>query len=187
MLFQLLTAAEFYAVLDRLGQGHDRQTIPHTVGYYLDRTCHGSTLSKVVHSWVLARSNRRKAWDYWLEALESDVADVQGGTTGEGIRLGAMAGTVDLLQRAFTGLETRGDALGLDPYLPDALTGMRFRLRYRGHPEGEVTITHDRLTVGSSAQRAAVLVLRRATTSTDSTPAAAWTCRCTAAVRTTPE
>jgi trehalose/maltose hydrolase-like predicted phosphorylase len=160
MLFQLLPADEFYVVLDRLGYAHDRQTIPRTIGYYLDRTCHGSTLSKVVHSWVLARSNRRKAWDYWLEAMESDVDDVQGGTTGEGIHLGAMAGTVDLLERAFTGLETRGDALGLDPYLPDALTGMSFGLRYRGHPEVEVTITHDRLTVGGSAGRAAVLPLR---------------------------
>jgi trehalose/maltose hydrolase-like predicted phosphorylase len=160
MLFQLLTADQLYAVLDRLGYDHDRQTIPRTVGYYLDRTCHGSTLSKVVHSWVLARSNRRKSWDYWLAALESDVADVQGGTTGEGIHLGAMAGTIDLLQRAFTGLETRGDALGLDPCLPDGLAGLRFGVRYRDHPEVEVAITHDRLTVGGSSERAAVLALR---------------------------
>ena len=160
MLFQVLSADEFYAVLDRLGYVHDRGTIPRTIGYYLDRTCHGSTLSKVVHAWVLARGNRRKAWDYWLEALESDIADVQGGTTGEGIHLGAMAGTVDLLQRAFTGLETRGDALGLDPCLPDALAGMRFRLRYRGHPEVEVAITHSGVTVGGSARGAAVLRLR---------------------------
>jgi len=63
-------------------------------------------LSKMVHAWVLARGNRRKAWAYWLQALESDIADLQGGTTGEGIHLGARAGTVDRLQRAFTGLET---------------------------------------------------------------------------------
>lgn len=113
-----------------------------------------------MHSWVLARGSRRKAWDYWLEALESDIADGQNGTTGEGIHLGAMAGTVDLLQRAFTGLETRGDTLGLDPYLPDALTGMSFGLRYRGHPEVEVSIGHDTLTVGGSVLRAAVLPLR---------------------------
>jgi trehalose/maltose hydrolase-like predicted phosphorylase len=160
MLFQLLAADEFYAVLDRLGYPHDAQTIPRTTGYYLDRTSHGSTLSKVVHAWVLARTNRRKAWDYWLEALEGDIADGQGGTTGEGIHLGAMAGTVDLLQRAFTGLETRGDALGLDPCLPDQLRSMSFGLRYRGHPEVEVTITHERITVGGSARRAAVLPLR---------------------------
>src|SRR5687768_12091466 len=82
MLFQLLPADELYDVLDRLGYPHDRHTIPRTIEYYLDRTSHGSTLSKVVHSWVLARADRRKAWNYFLEALESDIADVQGGTTG---------------------------------------------------------------------------------------------------------
>jgi hypothetical protein len=71
-----------------------------------------------------------------------------------------MAGTVDLLQRAFTGLETRGDALRFGPCLPDALAGMRFLLRYRVYPEVEVTITHERLTLGGSAQQAAVLPFR---------------------------
>jgi len=160
MLFQLLTADELYGLLDRLGYPHDRRTIPRTIAYYLDRTSHGSTLSTVVHSWVLARGDRRKAWDYFLQALESDIADVQGGTTGEGIHLGAMAGTVDLLQRGFTGLETREDVLGFDPFLPDALRGMRFRLRYRRHTEMEVAIDHQTLTVGGTARRSTVLPLR---------------------------
>ena len=160
MLFQLLTADELYGLLDRLGYPHDRRTIPRTVEYYLERTAHGSTLSTVVHSWVLARGDRRRAWDYFLRALESDIADVQGGTTGEGIHLGAMAGTVDLLQRGFTGLETREDVLGFDPYLPDALHGMRFRMRYRRHTEMEVQIDHQTLAVGGTARRSMVLPLR---------------------------
>jgi trehalose/maltose hydrolase-like predicted phosphorylase len=160
MLFQLLTADELYALLDRLGYSHDRRTIPRTIAYYLDRTCHGSTLSKVVHGWVLARSDRRKAWDYFLQAMESDIADVQGGTTGEGIHLGAMAGTVDLLQRGFTGLETREDVLGFDPFLPDALACMRFRMRYRRHAEMEVAIDHQTLTLGGTAVQSTVLPVR---------------------------
>jgi trehalose/maltose hydrolase-like predicted phosphorylase len=160
MLFQLLEADELYAVLDRLGYAHDRSTIPRTVAYYRDRTSHGSTLSRVVHSWVLARSDRRRSWHLFLQALESDVADVQGGTTPEGVHLGALAGTVDLLQRGFTGLGTRSEVLGLDPYLPDALTGMRFRVRYRSHPELEVGITHDSVTVGGAVRQAALMPVR---------------------------
>ncbi|MBN1097077.1 glycoside hydrolase family 65 protein [Blastococcus sp. TML/C7B] len=160
MLFQLLTSDELYAVLDRLGYPHDRHTIPRSVAYYLERTSHGSTLSKVVHAWVLARGDRRRAWNWFLEALESDVADVQGGTTGEGIHLGAMAGTLDLLQRGFTGLETREEVLGFDPFLPDALGSVRFRLRYRRHSEVEVTIDHDTLTVGGSSTGSTVLPVR---------------------------
>ena len=52
------------------------------------------------------------------EALDSDLADIQRGTTREGIHLGAMAGTVDLLLRCYTGLETREGKLWLHPTLP---------------------------------------------------------------------
>ena len=34
---------------------------------------------------------------FFAEALQSDVCDIQHGTTAEGVHLGAMAGTVDLV------------------------------------------------------------------------------------------
>ena len=71
-----------------------------------------------------------------------------------------MAGTVDLLERGFTGLETRADVLGFDPFLPDALSRMRFRLRYRRHTEIDVVIDHDTLTIGGTAVGSTVLPLR---------------------------
>jgi len=160
MLLFLLSRHELRELLAGLGYEVSDEQLARTVSYYLDRTSHGSTLSTVVHSWVLARSDRRRAWDYFLQALESDIADVQGGTTGEGIHLGAMAGTLDLLQRGFTGLETREDVLGFDPFLPDALAAMRFRMRYRRHTEMEVAIDHETLTVGGNAVRSTVLPVR---------------------------
>ncbi|MBV9197546.1 MAG: hypothetical protein JO168_25720 [Solirubrobacterales bacterium] len=39
------------------------------------------------------------------------MGDIQGGTTREGIHLGVMAGTLDLVQRAYLGTEIRGDVL----------------------------------------------------------------------------
>ncbi|MFE2870964.1 glycosyl hydrolase family 65 protein [Embleya sp. NPDC059259] len=44
-----------------------------------------------------------------------------------------MAGTVDLLQRCYIGLDTRGDVLWLDPCLPARLSRLEVELRYRGH------------------------------------------------------
>lgn len=82
---------------------------------------------------VLARVRRAEAWSYVQEALEADIADIQGGTTAEGIHLGAMAGTLDLVQRGLTGLETREDALWLDPVPLPALSEYGFSLRFRGH------------------------------------------------------
>jgi alpha,alpha-trehalase len=132
MLFYLLSADELGEIFSRLGYDLDPNTIPRAIDYYLGRTSHGSTLSGVVHAWVLARSDRSRSWDFFLEALESDVSDVQGGTTPEGIHLGAMAGTLDLLQRCYTGLEVRRDVLWLNPQLPTALRRLDFSILYRG-------------------------------------------------------
>lgn len=52
--------------------------------YYMARNSHGSTLSAVVHSWVLARANRDRAMEFFRDVLNSDVDDIQGGTTSEG-------------------------------------------------------------------------------------------------------
>jgi trehalose/maltose hydrolase-like predicted phosphorylase len=41
------------------------------------------------------------------EARGSDVQDIQGGTTSEGIHLGTMAGTLDVLKRCYTGADLR--------------------------------------------------------------------------------
>ena len=134
MLFYLLSADELGPLFGRLGYRLERDTIPRTIDYYLARTAHGSTLSAVVHAWVLARAHRDNAWEFFRRALESDVTDIQGGTTAEGIHLAAMAGSVDLLQRCFSGLETRGDRLVLNPYWPETLGVLELSLHYREHP-----------------------------------------------------
>ena len=86
-----------------------------------------------MHAWVLARANRHQALDLLLQALSSDVDDVQGGTTQEGIHLAAMAGSVDVLQRCFAGVEIRGDTLWLNPNWPEELGVLEFTMRYRAH------------------------------------------------------
>ncbi len=133
MLFYLLSADELRELLGDLGYPLEPEVIPRTIEYYLARTSHGSTLSALVHAWVLARAHRDQSLEYFRLLLESDVADVQGGTTAEGIHLAAMAGSVDLLQRCFTGLETRGGVLRFNPQWPDRLGTFTCRLRFRGH------------------------------------------------------
>ena len=146
MLFYLLSADELTDLLHHLGYPYDPDRIPATIDHYMARTAHGSTLSAVVHAWVLARSRREQAVELFTRALASDVADVQGGTTAEGIHLAAMAGTVDLLQRCFSGLELRGEQLHLDPYWPEPLSTLEFSIWYRDH----------RLTVRISGKAASV-------------------------------
>ncbi len=133
MLFYLLSAEELEHVFRQLGYDWDYHLIPRNIRYYVPRTSNGSTLSRVVHAWVLARSQRPQSWQFFESALRSDLADIQGGTTREGIHLGAMAGTIDIVQRCWTGLEPRGDALRFNPVLPDELRRIQFELRYRLH------------------------------------------------------
>jgi alpha,alpha-trehalase len=146
MLFYLFSAKELRELFERLGYTFDPGVIPRTIDYYLQRTCNGSSLSEVVDSWVLARSDRARSWSLFTEALQSDFADVQGGTTAEGIHLGAMAGTVDLVHRCYLGIEMRHDALWLNPQLPDEVTRLRVRIRYR-QASLCLDATHDVLTV----------------------------------------
>ena len=133
MLFYLLSADELGALLERLGYGYDDQLIPRTVAYYEPRTSHGSTLSRVVHAWIHARGDREQSWHLLLQALYSDVDDMQGGTTKEGIHLAAMAGTIDLLQRCYSGIELRDHVLRLHPLLPLELGVLAFSIRFRRH------------------------------------------------------
>ncbi|GAA2393148.1 glycosyl hydrolase family 65 protein [Streptomyces glaucosporus] len=151
MLGYLFPPAELARLFRRLGYAFDDDLWHRTVDHYLHRTSHGSTLSSLVHGWVLARVRRPEAWTYVQEALVSDVADIQGGTTSEGIHLGAMAGTLDLVQRGLTGLEAREGALWLDPAPIPELSEFGFTLRYRHHWGVEVRMRSEELCIGLPA------------------------------------
>jgi trehalose/maltose hydrolase-like predicted phosphorylase len=127
MLFYLLSFEELTDTFGRLGVRFDEDILAKNIDYYLARTSHGSTLSRLVHSWVLARSDRRRSMELFREVLRSDLHDIQGGTTPEGIHLGAMAGTLDLLQRGYSGMEAAADGtLSFKPSLDPAIGRLDF-------------------------------------------------------------
>jgi len=132
MLFYLLPRKELRRILKWLGYPFDDEVVRRTIEYYQVRTTHGSTLSKVVHAAVLDRFDRSAAWQLFREALRADVTDVQGGTTPEGIHLGAMAGTVTAVLRHYAGVDTTRWVIAFHPRLPDALESLRLRLRHHG-------------------------------------------------------
>jgi trehalose/maltose hydrolase-like predicted phosphorylase len=133
MLLYLLSRDELCGLLAGLGYEVSEEQLARTVDYYLARTSHGSTLSSVATAWVLARYAPHKAWPFLQQALQSDVADIQGGTTAEGIHLGAMGGTVDLVLRCLTGMRARGQILRFDPAMPPEINQLLFSVHYRGH------------------------------------------------------
>ncbi|MCY2686712.1 glycoside hydrolase family 65 protein [Salinimicrobium sp. TH3] len=143
MLFFLFSSEELKELFDLMKYPFDpKEQIPANIDYYEAITSHGSTLSKVVYSWVYARSHREQSWHDFKEALISDFSDVQGGTTAEGVHMGAMAGTVDLIHRCYTGIEFKKESLYFNPGLPQNVEEISFRCRYRRHWL-EVKLTQD--------------------------------------------
>ncbi len=148
MLFYLFSTEELSVLFEQLGYPFEPSMIPKNIDYYAARTSHGSSLSRVVDSWVLARSDRPRSWRLFQRALDSDLADIQGGTTREGVHCGAMSGTIDLIQRCYLGVETRSDVLFFNPELPDDLDRIKVKLRYRRHFL-DVEADHERLRITS--------------------------------------
>jgi alpha,alpha-trehalase len=146
MLLFLLSREELRTLLHSLGYEVTLEQLERSVDYHLERTSHGSTLSGVVSAWVLSRYRPEEAWRFLQHALESDVSDVQGGTTAEGIHLGAMAGTVDIVLRCLTGMRALGPVLRLDPALPTEVKQLRFSVHYRGQ-RVHVALAEDRITL----------------------------------------
>jgi len=131
MLLYLFSVDEVQRLLAALGYEVEEAALLRTIDFYAARTSHGSTLSRVVHAWLLARSDPGLSWSLFLEALESDLHDIQGGTTREGVHLGVMAGTVDLVRRGFAGVEPVEESVLVDPRVPPQLATMRYSLLVR--------------------------------------------------------
>jgi beta-phosphoglucomutase family hydrolase len=133
MSFYNLGTLEVERTILELGYKLPEDFIKRNFDYYIERTSHGSTLSRLVHArlaWELGM--RESGWQLFTEALRSDLVDIQGGTTGEGIHCGVMAGTVYDTLVSFAGLNLHGEKPFLDPKLPEHWKGLEFRFTFRG-------------------------------------------------------
>jgi trehalose/maltose hydrolase-like predicted phosphorylase len=144
MLFYLFRQDELREIFGRLGYDYRPGMVTRNVEYYDRRTSHGSTLSFVTHAGVLAAIDPESSWDRFLIALHSDADDIQGGTTKEGIHMGVMSGTLDLVQRNFAGVRVYDDVLHFNPRLPGRLGSLSFSMQFRDTPI-QVTLTGDHL------------------------------------------
>ena len=132
LLFFLFPEDELRRIFDRLGYPFTADTVRKNLAYYDGRTSHGSTLSFVAHAGALASIDLAASWDRYLVALESDIGDVQRGTTAEGIHMGVMSGTLDLVQRFYLGQEVRDGVLCFRPKPISQLDGLSLTLQFQG-------------------------------------------------------
>lgn len=134
MIFYLFSFQEARDLFHRLGYKFDRDILRKNYDYYVNRTSHGSTLSKVVHCYVAHLLGRyEESWSWFREVLRSDIYDTQGGTTVEGIHVGVMGGSFDIVMRGFAGVHLSDDFIRIDPCLPKTWPQIKLKFRYKGH------------------------------------------------------
>ena len=150
MLFFLFSQDDLRRLFKQLGYDYTDAMARSTIDYYDHRTSHGSTLSLVTHAGVLAAIDPESSWQRFLAALESDIDDIQDGTTKEGIHLGVMAGTLDLVQRAYLGTQIRDNVVYFNPTLVDRLDGLSLPMQVR-HTPINVSLRGSELTVTALA------------------------------------
>jgi trehalose/maltose hydrolase-like predicted phosphorylase len=151
MLFFLFPEHELRRLFEQLGYEYGPDTARKNIDYYDKRTSHGSTLSFITHAGALAAIEPESSWERFMVALESDIGDVQGGTTKEGIHMGVMSGTLDLVQRGFIGCEIRDGVLYFNPRLADRLEGLSFCMQFRW-TSIRVTLASGELTLLADAE-----------------------------------
>jgi trehalose/maltose hydrolase-like predicted phosphorylase len=150
MLLYVLGEEKLVGFMAGLGYAVSSSQLSRTVDFYLARTAHGSTLSRVAHASVLGSMDPDRAWATFREALDADLDDTQDGTTRAGIHLGAMAGSIDAVQRTFAVLRMAQDELIFTPRMPAGLRGVRFSIRYREQLL-DIALDHATLKVSAAA------------------------------------
>ena len=104
------------------------------LAYYEPRTAHGSSLSPAIHAALFPRAGRPEDGLAHLQlAARLDLDDLTDTTAG-GVHLGTMGGVWQALVMGFAGVRPDGDALAVDPRLPEAWNGLDVCLRFQGVP-----------------------------------------------------
>ena len=161
LLLYLLSPAELTALLERLDYSVDEAVYRHTIHYQLARTVHESSLSRIVYAGALAHLGMKEHERYFEEAQQIDLSPHEEQGTAEGIHLGAMGGTLAVLQHHYLGFSVLSDTLELNPSLPKAIGQVRMEVYFRGAELLCEVIASDLTVVSASQNNAPVKVSHR--------------------------
>lgn len=151
MTFYNLNDDEVNRILHNLEFNLPDDYLQNNLNYYLNRTSHGSTLSRIVHAQLANKiDNQKLSWELYKDALTSDYNDIQGGTTAEGIHAGVMAGTVMIAISNFAGVDLRGDIIKVSPNLPEHWKELKFSLVFKD-VDYNFTISHSSVKIETNA------------------------------------
>jgi beta-phosphoglucomutase family hydrolase len=147
MIFYILDEKEVREILENMGYKPEADFLKKNMDYYLARTSHGSTLSRVVHAQLANMiGDTELSRILYQDALSSDFNDIQGGTTAEGIHLGVMAGTILIALQSYAGINLNSETLKVNPKLPKNWNSIRTNLTFRKN-DYAVKVTNDNIEI----------------------------------------
>ncbi|OLO99216.1 family 65 glycosyl hydrolase [Mycolicibacterium porcinum] len=157
---QVLKQADLVLAMQWQSHAFTAEEKARNVDYYERRTTRDSSLSACTQAVMCAEVGHLElAHDYAYEAALIDLRDLHQNTR-DGLHMASLAGAWTALVAGFGGLRDDEGVLSLDPHLPDGISCLRFRLRWkdfrltvdahhdtvtytlRDGPDGSLTIRH---------------------------------------------
>jgi trehalose/maltose hydrolase-like predicted phosphorylase len=148
MLLYLFGPDELLRLFKRLDYEVGTAQLHRSLDHYRKLTTHNSSLSEVSYAAGLAFFDVEASWQIWRSSLGPDLDPAHAEGTAEGLHLGAMAASLDVLQRRYLGLVADWDGLRLEPLIPRQLPPLSLGFVYRN---GRFRLTWDGLSLKMSA------------------------------------
>jgi alpha,alpha-trehalose phosphorylase len=128
---QVLKQADLVLAMHWQSHAFTAEQKARNVDYYERRTTRDSSLSACTQAVMCAEVGHLElAHDYAYEAALIDLRDLHHNTR-DGLHMASLAGSWTALVAGFGGLRDDEGVLSLDPHLPDGISRLRFRLRWR--------------------------------------------------------
>jgi trehalose/maltose hydrolase-like predicted phosphorylase len=142
---QVLKQADLVLAMHWQSHAFTAEQKAHNVDYYERRTTRDSSLSACTQAVMCAEVGHLElAHDYAREAAMIDLRDLHHNTR-DGLHMASLAGAWTALVAGFGGLRDDEGVLSLDPHLPDGISCLRFRLRWRDF-RLTIDVNHDDVT-----------------------------------------
>ena len=129
---QVIKQADLILAMHWQGHAFTSEQKARNVDYYEPRMVRDSSLSASTQAVLCAEVGHLElAHDYAYEAAMIDLHDLHHNTR-DGLHMASLAGAWTALVAGFGGLRDDEDVLALDPQLPEEITRLCFRLRWKG-------------------------------------------------------
>jgi len=129
---QVVKQADLVLAMQARGDAFDAEQKARNFAYYEPLTVRDSSLSACTQAVIAAEVGQLElAYDYFGEAALMDLADLEHNVR-DGLHIASLAGAWMAAVGGFGGMRDHGGELSFAPRLPERLTRLAFRLRWRG-------------------------------------------------------